>query len=105
MKIFTLLFNIFFLFIKIQAQEIGEVVYDHYTCSTYDHIVIETNYGYTLAQVYSGYNDTYEGSVLEGELNSYGFTEIYKNGIEVGEIYIDDYMVNDSDAKNWCYNN
>ncbi len=85
------------------AQVVGEVVADHYRCETYDHIVIETRRGYTLAQVYSGYSDTYEGHVLEGDLHSYGFTEIYKDGEEVGRIYVDDYMASESAALDWCF--
>ena len=85
------------------AQVVGEVVADHYRCKIYDHIVIETNSGYTLAEVYSGYSDTYEGHVLEGDLHSYGFIEIYKDGEEVGRIYVDDYMASESAAKDWCF--
>ena len=85
------------------AQVVGEVVADHYRCETYDHIVIATRSGYTLAQVYSGYSDTYEGHVLVGDLHSYGFTEIYRDGEEVGRIYVDDYMASESAAKDWCF--
>jgi hypothetical protein len=85
------------------AQVIGEVVADHYKCETYDHIVIETNRGFTLAQVYSGYSDTYEGHIIEGDLHSYGYTEIYKDGEEVGRIYVEDYMAGESAAQDWCF--
>ena len=88
---------------KLFAQVVGEVVADHYRCKTYDHIVIATQSGYTLAEVYSGYTDTYEGHVLEGDLHSYGFTEIYKDGEEVGRIYVDDYMASESAANDWCF--
>ena len=40
---------------------------------------------------------------LEGDLHSYGFTEIYKDGEEVGRIYVDDYMASESAAKDWCF--
>ena len=93
-----------FLTNNLLAQVVGEVVADHYTCETYDHIVIATNRGYTLAEVYSGYSDTYEGHILEGDLHSYGFTDIYKDGEEVGRIYVDDYMVGKSAANDWCFN-
>ena len=101
-SIFFICFSIF-ITNELLAQVVGEVVADHYRCETYDHIVIETNGGYTLAQVYSGYSDTYEGHVLEGDLHSYGYTEIYKDGEEVGRIYVDDYMASESSAKDWCF--
>ena len=40
---------------------------------------------------------------LEGDLHSYGFNEIYKDGEEVGRIYVDDYMASESAAKDWCF--
>lgn len=81
----------------------GVVVADHYTCNTYDRIVIETRRGYTNAQVYLGYDYTLEGNVIYGELHSYGFTDIYKeSGRKVGRLYIDDYMASESSAVEWC---
>ena len=82
----------------------GFVVLDHYQCETYDYIVIETRGGYTNAQVYRGYNQTYEGDIIYGDFHSYGFTEIYdKYGNELGRLWIDDYMVGRSTALEWCY--
>ena len=82
----------------------GFVVLDHYQCETYDYIVIETDMGYTNAQVYSGYSDTYEGYIIYGDFHSYGFTDIYdRYGDEVGYLWIDDYMVGRSTALEWCY--
>ena len=86
------------------AQVAGVVIADHYTCNTSDRIVIETRMGLTNAEVYRGYSDTHEGDVLTGDLHSYGFTEIYKDGDEVGRIYVDDYMVSESTASDWCFN-
>ena len=88
---------------QLSAQVVGRVVADHYKCKTYDRIVISTNRGYTLAQVYSGYSDTYEGHVIVGDLHSYGFTDIYKDGEEVGRIYVDNYMAGESAAQDWCF--
>ena len=81
----------------------GVVVADHYTCNISDRIVIETRRGYTNAEVYRGYGATHEGEILYGEFHSYGFTDIYdENGTEVGRLYIDDYMVGESSAVEWC---
>lgn len=88
------------------AQSIvgGIVVADHYTCTTYDRIVIETRLGYTNAEVYGGYGATVEGGIIFGELHSFGFTDIYDaDGDEVGRLYIDDYMVGESSAIDWCF--
>ena len=85
------------------AEVMGVVALDHYECKTSDHIVIETRRGYTIAEVYRGYRDTYEGHYISGDLHSYGFTEIYKEGEEVGRLYIEDYMVGRSRALEWCY--
>lgn len=86
-----------------QSSVGGVVVADHYTCSTYDRIVIETNRGYTNAEVYQGYDATLEGANIYGELHSYGFTDIYNmNGRAIGRLYIDDYMASESSAVEWC---
>ena len=85
------------------AEVIGLVALDHYECKSYDHIVIETTRGYTLAEVYAGYSDTIEGHYISGDLHSYGFTDIYKEREEVGRLYIEDYMVGRSRALEWCY--
>lgn len=87
----------------LSSQVLGEVVLDHYTCESYDHIVIATRRGFTLAEVYDGYNETHEGQILEGDFHSYGFTDIYIDGYEVGRIYVDDYMVGEYAARDWCF--
>lgn len=82
----------------------GVVVADHYECNTYDRIVIATRRGFTNAEVYSGYGATVEGRVVFGELHSYGFTDVYDDdGREVGRLYIDDYLVGEDTAAEWCY--
>ena len=86
------------------SDERGLVVLDHYECKSYDHIVIETYMGYTLAEVYQGYESTHEGHIVFGDLHSYFFQEIYDEyGNEIGRIYIEDYMVGESRAIEWCY--
>ena len=82
----------------------GYVVLDHYECKSSDHIVIETNKGYTIAEVYSGYSATHSGKVIYGDLHSYNFELIYNSdGDEIGKLWIEDYMVSKSRALKWCY--
>jgi hypothetical protein len=86
------------------SNERGVVVLDHYECKSYDHIVIETRMGYTLAEVYDGYGNTHEGHVVYGDLHSYFFKEIYdEDGNQIGRLYLEDYMVGESRALEWCY--
>ena len=86
------------------GEVVGVVVADHYKCEMYDRIVVETERGFTNAEVYSGYSDTLEGDIIFGELHSYGFTDIHdENGYDVGRIYVDDYMVSNSEAVEWCF--
>lgn len=82
----------------------GVVVKDHYECDPSDRIIIETSKGYTLAQVYSGYGAAVEGKVILGDFHSYGFTEFFDtSGDERGRLYIDDWMVGDTTAIDWCF--
>ena len=82
-------------------------MFDHYECDSEgssDRIVIATERGYTNAEVYSGYSETYEGKLIYGDFNSYGFTEFFaEDGDEGGRLYIDDYMVSKTSAKDWCW--
>tara|TARA_B110000003_G_C16254295_1_gene380340 strand:- start:21 stop:341 length:321 start_codon:yes stop_codon:yes gene_type:complete len=86
------------------SNDRGVVVLDHYECKSHDHIVIETSMGYTLAEVYEGYENTYEGHVVYGNLHAYFFNEIYdEDGNQIGSLYLEDYMVDESRALKWCY--
>ena len=88
------------------ADTWGKVVVDHYQCNAglSDRIVIATARGFTNAQVYSGYSETYEDKLIFGELHSYGFTDfLTEDGDEGGRLYIDDYMVSESTARKWCW--
>lgn len=83
---------------------VGTVVLDHYQCKQNDRIVIETYYGFSLAEVYSGYSETYEGKTIYGNLNSYGFIDFLSSeGGQSGRLYIDDYMVDKAEALKWCF--
>jgi len=85
----------------------GKVIVDHYECDgdgSSDRIIIATKVGYTLAEVYSGYSDTYEDHLVFGDLNSYGFTDFLdKDGDDAGRLYIEDYMASESTAREFCW--
>ena len=79
---------------------------DDYDCSS-DHMVFESSYGYILAQWYGGTLNS--GNFFYADFNSYGFKDVYSNLEDSeneensrGRIWIDDYMVGQSDAKRWC---
>jgi hypothetical protein len=88
-----------------QCDVWGKVVVDHYECdAAYDRIIIATERGYSLAEVYSGYNHTYEGHLIFGDLNSYGFTDFLdEDGDDAGRLYIDDYMADEGTAREFCW--
>ena len=101
--VFTLL--LFFPYISFATY--GVVVADDYKCEG-DHMVLETSYGFTLAEWYSG--SLYEGKGVYGDLHSYGFSDLYdyeedmeRESDDVGRIYIDDYMKSRDDALKWCF--
>ena len=85
----------------------GVIVADDYKCEG-DHMVIETDYGYTLAEWYSG--ALYEGMYVYGDLNTYSFEYLYDSEADyesgnndIGYIYIDDYMASKRSAQEWCF--
>ncbi|MDB9857974.1 hypothetical protein OAC63_06295 [Amylibacter sp.] len=91
----------------IKAEVWGKVIVDHYECDgdgSSDRIIVATNSGYTLAEVYGGYSDTYKDDLIYGDLNSYGFTDfLNENGDDAGRLYIEDYMAGKSTAREFCW--
>lgn len=78
----------------------GVVAYYDFSSSK---IVIQTDYNsYTCAEVYTGGLLTGIGSVIVGDLETYGFKEVYDvTTDEELSIYIDDYWVSKARALNW----
>ena len=65
------------------------VVYNKTGC--HDYYVAETNMGYVIIEWYGG-TDPSEGDVLVGDLESYGFKDVYDLTKESStRVYIDDY--------------
>ena len=93
--------------LPIRAEVWGKVIVDHYECDgdgSSDRIIIATNMGYTLAEVYGGYSATYEDDLIFGDLNSYGFTDFLdENGDDAGRLYIEDYMASEGTAREFCW--
>ena len=69
----------------------GVVVYNKSGCKS--RYVVETNMGYAILEWYGG-NDPTEGDVIVGEIDSYGFKDLYNvtQGASM-RVYIEDYML------------
>ena len=95
---------------------------NEFVSSTNELIYIDSDLGYELEYCYyiTSINDlgiegppseivcaeTLPYNLVELEAVIYpsdGFIEIYKDGEEVGRIYVDDYMASESAAKDWCF--
>jgi hypothetical protein len=81
------------------GMEEGVVVVGERGCAKGDRIIVATNMGYVVAQVYTGYFD--KGDQVIGELNSYGLHDVEVNGSS-GSFYVDDYGLNKSRAAEEC---
>ena len=80
--------------------------YDDDYCVS-DHLVFETLLGYVTAEWYLGNlnSDRY----YYGDFNGFGFKNVYSNQQDaenevnsIGSIWVDDWMVSESDAMEWC---
>ena len=83
------------------------LAYDDYECVS-DHMVFETNYGYTLAEWYSG--TLLSPRYYYANFHNYGFAHVYDNEEDAdndenstGYIYIEDYMMGNDSAAKWCF--
>lgn len=68
-----------------------------------DYYLVETSSGYTVMERYHG-AFAYEGDKVVGNLNSYGFKDIYDvtKGSEL-RVYIEDYSLDEEDAMDLLY--
>ncbi|MFK8011418.1 MAG: hypothetical protein AB8B80_05220 [Marinicellaceae bacterium] len=89
------------------AGDWGYIVADHYDCEN-DHMAIETERGWLLAEAYSPYSALVEGVYIYGDLTNYGFEniKIYSSKTDntptLARIYIDNYNMSESDASYYC---
>ncbi len=74
------------------------VVYEDGDC-----IVIETNLGLVLAEWYGG--SAHQGQQVVGDLHSYGLKEIYTPSGSALRVYIDDFWVDEDEAREWLAEN
>ena len=79
---------------------------DDGNCSS-SHMVFESSSGYILADWYGGYLNS--GNFFYANFHSFGYQDVYSNEKDseneensVGRIWIDNYMVSSSKAKQWC---
>lgn len=69
----------------------GVVVYNKSGCKS--RYVVETNMGYAILEWYGG-NDPAEGDVIVGDIDSYGFKELYNVTRDTSmRVYVEDYML------------
>ena len=91
------------------SKEWGKIIVDHYECDgewSSDRIIITTELGFTLAEVWQGYQNAYEGDLIIGDFHSYGFTDFYdEDGHDAGRLYIEDYMTSEATAREFCWGN
>lgn len=68
-----------------------------------DYYIIDTGSSYTLMEWYGG-GVLYQGNNIVGDLNSYGFKEIYNTtrGCET-RVYIENYLLDEEDAIEQLY--
>jgi hypothetical protein len=90
------------------ADEWGYIVKEHYDCEN-DHMAINTNKGWLLAEAYPPYSALVEGAYIFGDLTGYGFedVDVYSSQSDTtptsGRIYIDNYWMSEDDASYYCF--
>ena len=90
------------------ADDWGYIAYDHYDCEN-DHMAIQTDRGWLLAEAYSPYSVLVAGRYIYGDLTGYGFERVlvFRNESDSSpreaKIYIDNYWMSDSDAARYCF--
>jgi hypothetical protein len=86
----------------------GLIVHDHYDCQN-DHMAVQTESGWLLAEAYPPYSPLQEGAYIMGPLNGYGFEEVLvfssmdDDSPEEAKIYIDNYWMSEQDAAVYCF--
>ena len=73
----------------------GSVVYE----GRGDYYIVKTQMYYVLLETYGGWLTT--GDVLAGDLHSYGFKDVLKNGNTTIRIYIENYWSNINRCYDW----
>lgn len=63
-----------------------------------DHFIVETVSGYTLLEWYGGAVSIFQGDTVHGDLNEYGFHDIYFDRRGTMRVWVDDYMASKSKA-------
>ena len=75
----------------------GVVVYNKSGCRS--RYVVNTSLGFAILEWYGG-NDPTEGDEIVGEINSYGFKDLYNITQESSmRVYVEDYMLSNTTLK------
>ena len=94
--------------LSVTSADWGYIAYDHYECED-DHMAVETDRGWLLAEAYPPYSPLREGAYISGDLVGYGFENVlvfrnqYDDSPERGRIYIDNYWMSDEEAATYCF--
>ncbi|WP_206770942.1 hypothetical protein [Vibrio owensii] len=90
------------------SDDWGYIVKDHYDCEN-DHMAINTNNGWLLAEAYNPYSILESGAYIKGNLRKYGFQQVlvFRNENDTSprkaKIYIDNYWMSEEDAARYCF--
>lgn len=69
-----------------------------------DYVVIYTEMGYSVGELYGGFYLLGEEDMVVGDLNTYGFTDVYcPDKDRSAQVYIDDWMLDKDDALEWLF--
>ncbi|RYU45716.1 hypothetical protein ERW49_13315 [Aliivibrio finisterrensis] len=90
------------------SDDWGYIVKDHYDCEN-DHMAINTDKGWLLAEAYNPYSVLQSGAYIKGNLRKYGYQQVlvFRNENDSSprkaKIYIDNYWMSEEDAAQYCF--
>lgn len=95
-KRYVVFFVIFYLLIiGTSFASIGEVVFKKRNC---DYFIVETKMGYAILEWYGG-TDPYEGDIVVGDFESFGFKDIYDLSLRSDiHVWVEDYWLSKEQA-------
>lgn len=68
-----------------------------------DYCIVETDMGYTCAEIYTGGYAVFDGTVLYGDMNSYAMQDwVTESGSDV-TVFVDEIMLSYNQAVRWLY--
>lgn len=70
-----------------------------------DHFVVETQEGYTLLEWFGGVASIWEDDIIFGDIQSYGFNDIYIKDRGEMRVWVENYWASEDDALDFFYSN